>query len=273
MNKKIRYCLIGFFGYSLLACSQKADNSENPQPSTQTRNNGGADDLDITSQIAKALISPKTGKGVGKFTIKGTSEVHLAIPREFLDFDPDIPNGEVEMLLFVFYLPDWISREDELQQKNSPGNRNLHHVNARISSIPKRYASGCWAGLCLGQDYATFQGEIEGFQTQENLDSERSKDVRRCLKNGALSLALGLVSYEGRASIYTQQPDVIYLEKNADPCNPGKWLYCSGHACFANQVKSGAHFQYSYRRGLLNSHQEIEKGFQKRISEFKVTDN
>lgn len=261
--------LIAFLASVLTACNDAPKKTAIQSPNIQAKTSEDTGDLDVTPEIAKALIFQEPVEGVGNFTIKGARGVNLRIPRKYLDFDPNTPSGEVDSLLLVFYLPDWTSRIDARQLRISSNERNLRHVDASIKSVPARYASGCWAGRCLGQPYAIFQGDIEDFQSQENQQSYQVGEAHHCLKDGVLSSELGLVAYQGsRSTVSAQGPDVIYLFENTDPCNPGKWLHCRGHGCHMQWVEFGLYLNYSYSRIILNHHETIERGFQSKIHEF-----
>jgi hypothetical protein len=258
------------FGQAISGCDLIRDQSEQSPLSAQRTEQKGRNNLDITPQIAKAMMFQEAGKGIGHFTFKDAPDIHFKVPRKFLDFDSGIPDGEVDILLFVFYLPDWVARGD-IPSELSLKEQKLRYINATIESVPARYALGCWVGRCQGQGYAAFQGEIQTYQYRQEEDAHHWAEAQRCLEHGRFDSEFGLTAYEGKIKdVSGQGPDVIYLTKGANPCNPGKWISCSGYSCSARWVKEGIRYRYRFSRELLHQHESIDAGFVRTINNFII---
>lgn len=246
---------IGILSLAMLVACGRGNEPEKHAETPRDKN-------DISPQIAKAFLFPETGKGIGHFTFKGVPDIHFTIPRKYLAFDPNEPDGETDSLIFSFYLPDWIARSD-LPRSWSKKERGESEVNATIRSTR---GFTCWGGQCDGIAYVLFQRAIEEFQTAR---PDPYQEVPTCLHNGKQDDILNLVAYEGKSELVPAQgKSTIYLEKDANPCYAKKWIKCEGYGCEQITVKKGLALKLTYWRRNLTHHAEYEAGFNRKINEF-----
>lgn len=230
------------------------------------------------------------GQGIGHFTLKGLKDIQLTVPRQYINFKPNEPDGETDALTLTFYLPD-MKPYQEMEKTMTSREMHPYEVSIYISS-QSRYAR-CWEGECLGPEFALFQSDVNRFQvtlksdpvreacTTEEIAKRTYRFERcpnppprspRCLRNGHYNKILNLVAYQGKEKAQLNNGQevfhTVYLKLGADPCHPKEWIHCQGYACEQHWFRNGMQVKALFKRYLLSRHAEIHNKLDQKLDEF-----
>lgn len=257
----------------------------------------------VIAGIGQGLGFPplEQGQGIGHFTLEGLKDVYLTMPRKYINFKPNRPDGETDALNLTFYFPEMKSYQEMAKTMTS---REMYPYEISVFISGTAHYIKCWEGGCLGTEFALFQVDIRHFQVAPKIDPSwdacfkeecakrtyrfdrcpnPSPPPPRCLKDGHYDKALNLVAYLGRekARLNHRQEvfHTVYLKPGADPCYPKEWIYCEGYACNQHWFRNGMRVKSLFSRHLLPRHAEIRTQLDHKIDEFiaisktKLTDS
>lgn len=243
----------------------------------------------IREEIFSDLWPPQeVGQGMGHFSLKqGPKNLRFSIPRSYITFKPNRPDGETDSLKLTLYMPFMQPRQD---MPYIMSESDLSSGKVSLLILPQSRYLQCWGDLCLGPAFSVFQSQIDTFQSYFPSDDPAWKACmaeeveppskaclrllwpKRCLKNGQPDSVTGWTVYRGLEKIEVGEGliafDEIYLKPGSDPCHPGEWFECSGHHCKYYRFRDEITAEISFHRRLRRTHADILKKIDRKLDEF-----
>lgn len=237
-------------------------------------------------KLGLGLPPSETGQGIGRFTIKDVKGLRLTVPREYILFMPNEPDGETDALMLSFYLPDMKSRQ---AMRRITTDRVMYSLEVGVFiSNESRYIRCRSDHECLDPPFGLFQQAIHFFQWTPPHDPVYETCIRkhwkewdtcppvppspRCLKAGWHDPTTNLMAYQSihKTEVWRGPAEfnMIYLKPGADPCNPREWIKCTGHGCRQHWFRDGLYVESSFWRSLLRYHAKIRDQLDRKLDAF-----
>jgi hypothetical protein len=223
---------------------------------------------------AEDALPQQAESDIGHFSLKALPGVQFSIPRDYFESGSGFFDEERLILRFNF----------SPGMKELVSEKTMHARTISVSIVSKYHLISYWGSAYLGPESTFFQCNLElspfgdrvpfiGGERDKDLPFSHPSRVQKCLENGKIDPATGLMAYPGK-HCYKEPAggkvcDVMYLPPQADPCNPKEWIRCGEDICTQVWFRDdGCCVVIWFKRTLMPHHADIRKAIDLKLDEF-----